>query len=89
MINTNIYDFVFTNLQNEGIKVNKSSTCMIGDTVRTDIKGAVNAGIVPILCVSTGVTAEEINKGNNLENLCKTENIALEKVIQIKSVGGK
>ena len=85
----NIYDFVFSNLQNEGIKIDKTRTCMIGDTVRTDAKGAVNVGIAPILCVSTGVTAEEINKGNSLENLCKAENIALQQIIQINSVGGK
>ena len=86
---TNIYDFAFNILENNGIKINKSRTCMIGDTVRTDIKGAVNAGVAPVLCVETGVTAEEISRGNTLENLCTKENIALEQVIQIKSVGGK
>ena len=85
----NIYDYAFQILQDSGIKINKKLTCMIGDTVRTDIKGALNAGIAPILCVETGVTAEEINRGNTLENLCKNENIALEEIIQIKSVGGK
>lgn len=86
---TNIYDYAFDILQSQGIKINKARTCMIGDTVRTDIKGAVNAGVAPILCVETGVTAEEISRGNTLENLCTKENIALEQVIQIKSVGGK
>ncbi len=85
----NIYDYAFNLLQNAGIKIDKSRTCMIGDTIRTDIKGAINIGIAPILCVETGVTAEEISRGNTLENLCKKENIALEQVIQIKSVGGK
>lgn len=86
---TNIYDFAFDILQNHGIKINKSRTCMIGDTVRTDIKGAINAGVAPVSTHKTGVTAEEISRGNTLENLCKQENIALEQVIQIKSVGGK
>ena len=84
----NIYDFVFANLQNSKISINKSRTCMIGDTIRTDIKGAVNAGITPILCVSTGVMAEEISKGNNVQNLCNMENIDVKQIIQIKSVGG-
>lgn len=86
---TNIYDFAFNLLKAQGVEINKAKTCMIGDTVRTDIKGAVNAGITPILCVETGVTAEEISIGNTLENLCNSEKIALEQIIQIKSVGGK
>ena len=85
----NIYDFVFADLVAQNITIDKSRTCMIGDTVRTDIKGAVNAGITPVLCVNTGVTAEEINNGNSVENLCKAQDIALQQVIQIKSVGGK
>ncbi len=85
----NIYDYTFKLLQNHGIIINKARTCMIGDTVRTDIKGAINAEVSPILCVETGVTAEEISRGNTLENLCKNENIALEQIIKIKSVGGK
>jgi predicted HAD superfamily phosphohydrolase YqeG len=35
---------------------------MIGDTLRTDIKGAKNAGIKAILCTETGVTANEVKK---------------------------
>lgn len=84
----NIYDYTFKILQDLGIEINKSRTCMIGDTVRTDIKGGVNAGVVPVLCVATGVTAEEILKGNTVENLCKAENIDVQQIIQIKSVGG-
>ena len=84
----NIYDYVFTCLQKEGININKARTCMIGDTVRTDVKGAVNAGVSPVLCVKTGVCAEEIARGNTLENLCNAENIELKQIIQINSVGG-
>jgi ribonucleotide monophosphatase NagD (HAD superfamily) len=61
---------------------------MIGDTVRTDIKGGINAGIAPILCVETGVTAEAISGGQTVESLCAKENIDVKQVIQIKSVGG-
>lgn len=85
----NIYEFTFAKLSQQGINPDKTTTCMIGDTVRTDIKGAINAEIAPILCVKTGVTAEEILKGNTLENLCQPENIMLQQVILINSVGGK
>lgn len=85
----NIYDHVWQILRRDGITVDKRRTCMIGDTVRTDIKGAVNAGITPILCVETGVTAEEILRGNSVEKLCAAADIDVQQVIQIKSVGGE
>ncbi len=85
----NIYDYTFTMLQQNGVNVDLTRTCMVGDTVRTDIKGALNAKITPILCVETGVTAQNIHEGNSLENLCKKENIDIEQVMLIKSVGGK
>ena len=84
----NIYDYVFEILHQNGITVEKNKTCMIGDTVRTDIKGGINAGIAPILCVETGVTAEAISGGQTVESLCAKENIDIKQVIQIKSVGG-
>ncbi|MBR6356135.1 MAG: HAD hydrolase-like protein [Alphaproteobacteria bacterium] len=84
----NIYDYTFQMLHNKGIPVDKARTCMVGDTVRTDVKGGINAGIVPILCIKTGVTAEEISKGKTVEMLCKAENIDVKQVIQINSVGG-
>lgn len=85
---TNIYDYTFALLQKNGVKINKKRTCMIGDTVRTDIKGAVNAEITPILCVETGVTAEEISKGKTVKSLCLEQNIDVQQIMQIKSVGG-
>lgn len=85
----NIYDYAFDILNKKGIEINKSRTCMIGDTVRTDVKGGINAGVVPVLCVETGVTHEEILNGNSVESLCKSENIDVNRIIQIKSVGGK
>lgn len=84
----NMYDYTFAMLQNSGLQINKEQTCMIGDTVRTDIKGAVNAGIAPILCVETGVTAEEISHGKTVKSLCIEQNIDVKQIIQIKSVGG-
>ena len=85
----NIYDYVFAELKNCGKMVAKNKICMIGDTIRTDIKGAVNAGIVPILCVKTGVTSLELRKGNSIENLCENEKIDVKQVIKINSVGGE
>lgn len=85
---TNIYDYAFNLLQSHGISINKARTCMIGDTVRTDIKGGINAGIVPVLCVKTGVTAEEVSKGKTIKNLCAEQNIDIQQIIQINSVGG-
>ena len=85
----NIYDYTFDILKKKGIKIDKSRTCMIGDTVRTDVKGGINAGVTPILCVETGVTYEEILNGNSVESLCKRENIDVNRIIMIESVGGK
>ncbi|MBQ8481655.1 MAG: HAD hydrolase-like protein [Alphaproteobacteria bacterium] len=85
----NIYDYTFAILEEKGIKTNKSRTCMVGDTVRTDVKGAVKAGVAPVLCVETGVTYEEVLNGNSVESLCKNENIDVNRIIRIKSVGGK
>ena len=85
----NIYDYVFAKLQKIGKMTDKTKICMIGDTVRTDIKGAVNSGIIPILCVQTGVTALELSKGNTVKNLCESENIDVQQIIEINSVGGE
>ena len=85
----NIYDYVFAKLQKIGRMTDKAKICMVGDTVRTDIKGAVNSGIVPILCVQTGVTALELSKGNTVKNLCESENIDVKQIIEINSVGGE
>lgn len=84
----NIYEYVFEKLTNQGKMCAKSKICMIGDTVRTDVKGAINSGIVPVLCVKTGVTSLELSKGNTVKNLCESENIDVQQVIEINSVGG-
>ena len=83
-----IYEFSFALLAEKGVKIQKDRCCMVGDTIRTDIKGAVNAGITPVLCVETGITAEEISLGNSVESLCLNENINVQQIVQIKSVGG-
>lgn len=84
----NIYEYVFQELQKQGVTIDKTRTCMIGDTIRTDVKGAVNAGIDPILCVETGVTAEELLQGQSLESICAREKVDVQQIVKIKSVGG-
>lgn len=84
----NIFNFTFNLLQNDGIQINKARTCMVGDTVRTDIKGAFNTNIAPILCIETGITANEIANGNTLLRICESEKVDINQIIQIKSVGG-
>lgn len=61
------YEFVFNMLKNNGINVSKDRICMIGDTIRTDIKGANDAGINGVLTVHTGVVANEAFKNNVLD----------------------
>jgi HAD superfamily hydrolase (TIGR01450 family) len=84
----NIFEYTFGILQNDGISIDKKRCCMIGDTVRTDIKGAINAGIVPVLCVETGVTAEAVLNGQSVESICFQEGIELKQIVQIKSIAG-
>jgi HAD superfamily hydrolase (TIGR01450 family) len=57
-----IYDFIFETLKKDlGANISeKSRIAMIGDTLRTDIQGALNAGIVPVLCVKTGNTYSQV-----------------------------
>ena len=59
---------------------------MIGDTLRTDIKGANNAGIKSVLCLETGITKNEIDNGTELEDLIKNEGVVVDYLI--KSVSG-
>ena len=44
----------------------KQRTIMIGDTLRTDIAGADNAGLDSILITGRGITADELLKGKTL-----------------------
>jgi len=59
---SNIFDYTFQKL-----KLKPSHRiAMIGDTYRTDIKGALNAGITPVWCLDTGIAQYEIEQGRSL-----------------------
>jgi HAD superfamily hydrolase (TIGR01450 family) len=73
-----IYNYVFDKIN----ILDKSRICMVGDTLRTDIKGANNAEIASVLCVETGVTANEIAKGKILEDLIKIEQVTVDYAIR-------
>lgn len=81
-----VYEYVFKLLQNQGINCCSQRTAMIGDTLRTDIKGAFNAGIVPVLCLETGVTSNEIKNGLRLEDLLAEEKLNKDKICFIRRV---
>ena len=59
---TNIYDYAFQKL---GIKPS-SRIAMIGDTFRTDIRGALDNGITPVWCLDYGVARYEQDHGHSL-----------------------
>ncbi len=78
----NIYEYAF-NLLNF---TPSFSTAMIGDTYRTDIKGAQNAGINGVWCIETGITAKELQEGKTLEEISggNFENVYLIKALACK-----
>lgn len=81
--NIEIFDYVFHVLSKNDISTaDKTRICMIGDTLRTDIKGANNAGIVSVLCTDVGVTADEIKKGKKLEDLIAKEDVVVDYTIK-------
>lgn len=57
-----IYRFVFERLHvRPTLRI-----AMVGDTFRTDIRGALDAGITPVWCIETGMAQYEMNRGRNL-----------------------
>ena len=60
----NIFEYAFRKLQVEPSK----RVAMIGDTFRTDIKGALDSGITPVWCLDYGVAQYELSHGHSLED---------------------
>jgi len=59
---SNIYKYTFKKL---GI-IPSTRIAMVGDTFRTDIKGALNSGITPVWCLDTGIARYEEEQGKSL-----------------------
>ena len=57
-----IYRYAFQKL---GINPSER-IAMVGDTFRTDIKGALDAGITPVWCLDTGIARYEVEHGTPL-----------------------
>ncbi|MBR5130650.1 MAG: TIGR01459 family HAD-type hydrolase [Alphaproteobacteria bacterium] len=56
-------------------RADKQKTVMIGDTLRTDIAGAHNAGLDSILITGRGITADELANGKTLDECYQTDAI--------------
>lgn len=61
-----VYDYIFDLLKKDNVKINKKRIAMIGDTIRTDIRGGNLAGIQTVLTTNTGITASKITKNNSI-----------------------
>jgi HAD superfamily hydrolase (TIGR01450 family) len=70
-----VYDFALSHLLASGGYVTRDRILMVGDTLKTDIWGARNAGIKSALVIKTGLTAIELASGATLEMLCYQERI--------------
>ncbi len=79
-----LFDFTLNIIENKtNKKVDKDRVCMVGDTLRTDIKGANNAGIKSVLCVETGMVAYEMEQKNKtLNELIEEEGVIVDYTIK-------
>ena len=62
-----VFDYIFDLLEADGINTDKNRIAMIGDTVRTDIRGGNEAGIKTVLTIGTGVTADKVQNNGNID----------------------
>lgn len=68
----------FTNIFDYALKItgsDKNKTVMIGDTLRTDIAGAKNAGLDSILITGRGITHDDIQNGKTLAECFEENNV--------------
>ena len=85
-----IYEFAFSKLERMGVRVVKDKVLMVGDTVRTDIRGANLAGIKSVLCVEGGVAGNEVCESGQVDEKKLTSLFQREEGMPdflIKSVG--
>ena len=56
-----MYDCIFNIIENDGLVIDKKKILMVGDTLKADIQGGINAGIDTCLCLFTGNTKKEFS----------------------------
>lgn len=71
-----VFDYAFTRTG-----ATPANSVMIGDTLRTDIKGGKKAGMKTLLITKTGVTADALANGQTLSALCAQENVTPDFII--------
>ena len=77
----NIFDYACRFLTD----IPRKKILMVGDTVRTDIKWALGNGLSAALCVNNGITLAELQKGANLTDICRKENISVADVVLLNA----
>jgi HAD superfamily hydrolase (TIGR01459 family) len=75
-----IFEATINQFKDFGI-LSRDQIAMVGDTIRTDIKGGFDAGLKTILVRDTGVTAVELAHGKTIEMLCNEEKVKPDFVI--------
>lgn len=65
---TNIFEYAMS-----VTGADKQKTVMIGDTLRTDIAGAHNAGLDSVLITGRGIIADELANGKTLDECYRTD----------------
>ena len=48
-------------------------TVMVGDTIRTDVKGAKDCGLKTVLITETGITHDLLTSGETIEEIALRE----------------
>lgn len=62
-----VFDYIFNKLKENNMNINKNHIAIIGDTIRTDIRGGNKAGIKTILTVGTGIISNKVQKNGNVD----------------------
>ena len=71
-----IYEHIFSNLKNINNKLQKKEILAIGDSLSTDILGAINFNI-DVLFIRSGIHKHEINSINDLESTAQDYLVSL------------
>ena len=93
-----MYDWIFNIIENDGISIDKKKILIVGDTLKADIQGGLNAGIDTCLCLFTGNTKKEFHDilerqfgnqefYNDQQLSVAVQNLSPQPTIAIKAVG--